>query len=252
MNFRIFAGAMLSGLLATNHAAADAGCVNAADAMPLRVAELQQNLMVAALTCHDERQYNRFVLAYRPELQRSDRAMLKLLEKRDGSRGFAEYNAFKTKLANVSALASNRDSDAFCGHAESVFDATRARTTLSNLALDEPVYAAMPVEACGAAEPGAGYAAADPANADTRRGLQGDKSNSDRYASSRDVRGTRAEAASDRPDDADAQAGRDDRGWYAFERRIQRDGWYGGGEDDADSDSPDDGPDSDGPDDDGM
>jgi hypothetical protein len=87
---------------------------------------MQQELMVAALQCHEAAAYNRFVIAYRPELQDSDAALKAFFVRRGGEHGEAGYDTFKTKAANLAALEQARDSHAFCADARSLFQALMA------------------------------------------------------------------------------------------------------------------------------
>ena len=54
------------GLMAQAAQAAAPLCTTQGELSSLRTAALQQQLMVAGLTCHASEAYNRFVLAYRP------------------------------------------------------------------------------------------------------------------------------------------------------------------------------------------
>src|SRR5471032_3194358 len=114
-------------LLALSNSALAAGCASPVDAAALKTAVLQQELMVAALQCHEEGAYNRFVMTYRPELQSSDATLKAFFVRRGGEHGEAGYDAFKTKAANLSALEQARDTPAFCGDAHALF-----RAALSN------------------------------------------------------------------------------------------------------------------------
>ena len=103
-----------------------AGCASPAEAAALKTAVMQQELMVAALQCHETGAYNRFVMAYRPELQDSDAALKAFFVRRGGEHGEAGYDAFKTKAANLSALEQARNTDAFCADAHALFQAALA------------------------------------------------------------------------------------------------------------------------------
>ncbi|HVW74377.1 MAG TPA: hypothetical protein VHC39_12105 [Rhizomicrobium sp.] len=103
-----------------------AGCASPAEAAALKTAVMQQELMVAALQCHESGAYNRFVVAYRPELQDSDAALKAFFVRRGGEHGEAGYDAFKTKAANLSALEQARDAHAFCADAHALFEAALA------------------------------------------------------------------------------------------------------------------------------
>ena len=103
-----------------------AGCASPAEAAALKTAVMQQELMVAALQCHEAAAYNRFVMAYRPELQDSDAALKAFFVRRGGEHGEAGYDTFKTKAANLSALEQARDGRAFCADAHALFEAALA------------------------------------------------------------------------------------------------------------------------------
>jgi hypothetical protein len=128
----VFAGPVLAAPL----------CADATDMAAFRTAAVQQQLMVAALTCHDVEAYNRFVLAYQPELQKSD-ADLKAYFIRGGSE--AAYDTFKTKLANLSSLSDIANGPAYCSNAAAAFDmALKSRQALSSFVADQRLMIAMP------------------------------------------------------------------------------------------------------------
>jgi hypothetical protein len=103
-------------------------CASQTDASALRVAALQQELMVAAFTCHDVSRYNDFVRAHQPELIASDGALKAYFVKRSGE---AAYHTYKTELANSASLRSLRD-DGFCSRAAREFDVSDDRASLSD------------------------------------------------------------------------------------------------------------------------
>lgn len=115
-------GVALAGLLAANGAANAAGCASAGEMAALKTAALQQELMVAAFSCHAIQQYNHFVLSHRAELIDSDARLKAYFVHARGSE--ASYHTYKTELANASSLRSIRDTDAFCSGAEDDFDLT--------------------------------------------------------------------------------------------------------------------------------
>ena len=88
---------------------AAASCVRPQDMKALQAAALQQQLMVAALTCHDTADYNLFVTTYRSELLESDQALKDFFLRQDVHKGTDGYNAYKTRLANVLSLRSLHD-----------------------------------------------------------------------------------------------------------------------------------------------
>ncbi|MEI9997247.1 MAG: hypothetical protein WDM91_21805 [Rhizomicrobium sp.] len=121
-----------AGLLAAQAAITGAwagGCASAIDTAALKVAALQQELMVAAFSCHDVRRYNDFVLAHQPELIRSDAVLKSFFVHRTSE---AAYHTYKTELANGASLRSIRDADAFCGQAEDAFAAADGQASLAD------------------------------------------------------------------------------------------------------------------------
>ena len=115
--FRAFAVTLaLLGL--TTAAQARNSCARPREMTALKVAIVQQELMVAALTCHDTNSYNRFVTGYRGELQRSDAVLRRYFRHHGGMRA---YHAYKTRLANASSLASLHDIKGYCAHARATF-----------------------------------------------------------------------------------------------------------------------------------
>jgi hypothetical protein len=111
-----------------------AECARPQEAMALKTAAVQQELMVAALTCNDAGAYNSFVLSHRRELQESDAALQSYFHRTSRS-GDDRYNAYKTALANNSSLASLHGQGAFCATANAAFgDAYYARSLASFIA----------------------------------------------------------------------------------------------------------------------
>ncbi len=79
----------------------------------LKTAAVQQELMVAGLTCSAARQYNRFVIAHLLELRQSDANLMAYFKNRDHGRE-AGYDSYKTKAANLSAYRSGSDGALYC------------------------------------------------------------------------------------------------------------------------------------------
>ncbi|HTQ14053.1 MAG TPA: hypothetical protein VMH86_09270 [Rhizomicrobium sp.] len=125
------AAASLAALSLAGQALAHEVCARPQEAMALKTASVQQELMVAALTCGDTVAYNRFVLSHQSELQDSD-AALKGYFHRASARGDDGYNAYKTALANDFSLESLHGQDAFCRMAEAAFGAAQGTRTLSD------------------------------------------------------------------------------------------------------------------------
>lgn len=108
-----------------------AGCISPADMAALKTAAMQQELMVAAFSCHDIDLYNHFVRSHQPELIQSDARLKAYFVQRDGGRGEASYHTYKTELANSSSLRSIQSTDEFCDRADADFGAADSYGALS-------------------------------------------------------------------------------------------------------------------------
>ena len=134
--------------------AATSLCTTPDELAALRTAAVQQELMVAGLTCHAIDAYNRFVIAYRPELQKSDADLKAYFVRRDGARGEAEYDTFKTKLANLSSLSDIANSSGYCASTRAAFDmAMRGRQSLASFIADQRLMIALPEQKLCVADP---------------------------------------------------------------------------------------------------
>jgi len=139
-------GLSLVTLLAMTAQASASTLCDPGAAAALKTAAVQQELMVAGLTCGDIGAYNRFVLDYQPGLQKSDADLMAWFRSRDGSE--AGYDSYKTKLANLAAGKSGADTARYCASAARQFAAAAAQgQTLENFVSSDRLLIAAP-EAC--------------------------------------------------------------------------------------------------------
>jgi hypothetical protein len=124
-------------------AAQAAPCTSPAEWAALRSAAVQQELMVAGLTCQATASYNRFVIAYRGELQASDADLKAYFIKRQGMRGEAAYDTFKTKLANLSSLSEISNTSGFCASMRDTFNQV-GRESLAQFVAEQHLLIALP------------------------------------------------------------------------------------------------------------
>lgn len=92
----------------------------------IEVRRLQTDLMVAALSCGARSEYNNFILAHRPSLQKYGKAIRAEFRRRYGPNGSKRLNRFITRLANEASARSNADRDAFCANASALFAQAKA------------------------------------------------------------------------------------------------------------------------------
>jgi hypothetical protein len=102
--------------------AGSAKCAKPDEITAVQAAAVQQELMVAALTCNQIANFNAFQTGFGPELRSSDADLQKMFRRLyGGGRGTAEYHAFKTRLANDSSIRSIRNNADYCQEAARVF-----------------------------------------------------------------------------------------------------------------------------------
>jgi hypothetical protein len=136
----------LATLLAMTAQASAAALCDQNAAAALKTAVVQQELMVAGLTCGDISAYNRFVRDYQPGLQKSDADLMAWFRNRDGSE--VGYDSYKTKLANLAAGKSGANTARFCASANRAFSSAAAKgQTLENFINADRLLIAAP-ESC--------------------------------------------------------------------------------------------------------
>lgn len=114
----------LAVVTAANGAIGAPRCATSDEVTAIQAAAIQQQLMVAALTCNEIDHFNAFQTSFAKELRRSDASLLHMFRRLyGGGRGEAEYHAFKTRLANHSSIRSTKDNAGYCQAAGIVFQA---------------------------------------------------------------------------------------------------------------------------------
>jgi hypothetical protein len=98
-------------------------CVKAEEVFPIDTALIQQELMVAALTCHEVERFNAFQTGYGRELRDTDSRLAHVFHRLYGARGEAAYHAFKTKAANEAEMRSIHNNPGYCAEAGALFSA---------------------------------------------------------------------------------------------------------------------------------
>jgi len=125
-------------------------CAQPAEVTAVAATSIQQELMVAALTCNEIAHFNQFQTSFGPELRDSDRTLMRMFKRLYGGRGEAEYHAFKTRLANNSEMRSIHGNADFCSAASLVFAAALAsnKPTLGDFVSGVQVEDPSPVDSC--------------------------------------------------------------------------------------------------------
>jgi hypothetical protein len=126
---------------------------------------LQQQLMVAALTCDDVALYNSFVTTYQQELVSSDEALQTFFDGFGGEEGGSAYHSFKTKMANLYSARSAADKKKFCASVRVAFSPAlkSEKMSLATFAMSQPSSVNEPYANCGDPVAGGAMVARTPA-----------------------------------------------------------------------------------------
>jgi hypothetical protein len=144
-------GAMALALVAaTSGATASPRCANSDEVTAIQAAAIQQQLMVAALTCNQVDHFNAFQTSYSKELRRADASLQHMFHRLYAGHGESEYHAFKTRLANDSSIRSIHDNQGYCHDAGVVFEAALIadKPTLSSFVSGIEVSEQGPIGSC--------------------------------------------------------------------------------------------------------
>lgn len=126
-------------------------CARPDEVSAIQAAAIQQELMVAALTCNEISNFNSFQTGYGRELRGSDSRLQKMFQRLYGFRqGESEYHAFKTRLANDSSIRSIHGNADFCHEARQVFAAALGseRPSLAAFVSGIEVSEQSPINSC--------------------------------------------------------------------------------------------------------
>src|ERR1700722_17871623 len=141
----------LAMVTAAGSALAAPKCATSDEVTAIQAAVIQQQLMVAALTCNQIEHFNAFQTSYAKELRRSDASLSHMFHRLyGGPQGESEYHAFKTRLANNSSIRSIHDNQAYCQDAGMVFDAALItdKPSLASFVSGIEVSEQGPVDSC--------------------------------------------------------------------------------------------------------
>ena len=138
---RIGAASLALSFLASGALAQSATCARPQEAAALHTASVQQQLMVAALSCNAIPLYNQFVTMYQKDLFAADKNLQAYFRRLDAKTGTTKYHAYKTKLANQSSRTSIAHMTNYCDSAQALFKtalSTDQKTTLTEFISAQP------------------------------------------------------------------------------------------------------------------
>ncbi|MBP0443739.1 hypothetical protein J8J14_03015 [Roseomonas sp. SSH11] len=121
---RLFAAGLVAAVVATPAIAQS--CLRPAEKAAFEVRSLQSQLMVAALICKQDEQYNSFVRQFQAPLASAWEGMSTHYRRTNGAVGVRMRDNFVTELANVQQMDSGRQGSQFCQNVASLFTAAMA------------------------------------------------------------------------------------------------------------------------------
>ena len=130
--------ASLASLLLSAGPALASSCATQQDLAALKVASLKSELMVTAITCHDQARYNAFMNKFHPDLAGNDKNLLAYFTRAYGRGGLKQHDDYITSLANAQSNAGLAQGTNLCLGNEPMFDEVMALPSGDDL----PDYAA--------------------------------------------------------------------------------------------------------------
>jgi hypothetical protein len=144
---------LLAGAGALLPAAAVAACLQPAEQTAFGVRALQSQLMVVALTCQRQEDYNAFVRRHMTELNEAQRSVAGYHRRAFGAQHQRQLDLYITNLANAQSQAGIARGSFFCNEQAPLFQLAMAATTraeLANIATTRQIPQPLQAEACPA------------------------------------------------------------------------------------------------------
>lgn len=130
--------------------AAPTPCANRAELEAIQIRHLQSRLMVAALSCNQQKAYNDFVGAFQAELTAHGTQLVAYFNRT--KQGTAALNRTVTELANAAAKLRAQNPEGFCGATWTQFwKLGEEPEGLMDAAMANVMYEVMPPLVCAAA-----------------------------------------------------------------------------------------------------
>lgn len=121
-------------------------CARPKEQKALNTRLLQTELMVAALVCQKQQNYNDFILKFQTQLVQQGKSLRSLYQRLHGGAANKKLNALVTRLANGASQRSNQQYVGFCRQAQLLFDEAKSADTAG--------FDALVAKAAGLQDPG--------------------------------------------------------------------------------------------------
>ncbi|WP_207538675.1 hypothetical protein [Sabulicella rubraurantiaca] len=150
----LLAGA--AALVLTPTLASAAACLQPAEQTHFQVRALQSQLMVVAISCELQDDYNRFVTKFQPQLATAFRGIQSHFRRSAGSAGQRQTDQYITNLANGQSQAGIAQGTLFCRNQAPLFQEAIAAPNvqaLAQLSVAREIPRFYDVPACGTSSP---------------------------------------------------------------------------------------------------
>jgi hypothetical protein len=131
---RLVIGVLVLGAAALQPAFAQRQCASPVDQSAFEVQALRSELMVLAMGCHDDDQYNAFMRRFQPHLMANEKAIVAYFKRVYGRSAQTEHDRFVTDLANAISHQGTELGGDFCPRNGKVFSEVLALRSDADLA----------------------------------------------------------------------------------------------------------------------
>lgn len=133
----LFSGLIAAGIFSTQTWASTATCSNSPSHEAFNIEGLKSELMVTALSCQAQNQYNAFIGQFRPIVSNQETKLKNYFRSNYGKRSTKAYQKayddYITQLANVQSSQGLKAGTVFCLQRMSMFDEIKPLKTASEL-----------------------------------------------------------------------------------------------------------------------
>ena len=134
-----------------SHVASANPCTQPSDHVAFDIEGLKSQLMVTALVCKQQDQYNAFMTRYRPDVAQQEKILSGYFKRVNGRAGQKAYDDYISNLANVQEQDGLKAGTAFCDNLPVMFDEVMSlhnSDELDDFANSQAIVQPVAFEAC--------------------------------------------------------------------------------------------------------
>jgi hypothetical protein len=152
---RLMSGVTAIALGLSGTAGATNKCATPNDQQVFDLAALKSELLVLAINCNDDADYNAFVNRYKPLLAGNEKSFTDYFKRAYGRKAQQEQDRYITDLANIQVTSGMRQKSDFCPHDSAIFQEVLALPVQAELAQYAAAKDLLPpqIDACPGAAP---------------------------------------------------------------------------------------------------